>query len=224
MLKAASAHSPLPPEPALETRRHERQTNEKADGQRRAPGTTSNPAPSKPTTIHKIYPVPFLTWRLSWEQDARTSRDVDQSLIQVLDKISTDLASGTLGKHHPSITQCAKDEFMSRINITSELKAEEHQAASNLGSEPNGQRSAPSDTQRSNSIPGASTGNESMDEQSLVLSGVLDLVIGRIIEIWAGWLPRETSASIHPVCTRFWGALDTIFRVSIAPHDIKFRS
>lgn len=172
----------------------------------------------EPSIAPDISPVPFLTWRLSWEHDDRTPAGISHSLIQLLDKISANLGSGSLGRHYQGIVQCTEDDFRSRLNVVTEFQAMPLRTANTARTGSNADINAADNKTASlndyrTPLRSATTAEEHSSARSQLLSAVLDLVLERSVQILAAWLPRDSSASIHPVCTRFWGAMDMIFRV-----------
>jgi hypothetical protein len=158
--------------------------------------------------------VPFLTWRLNWGPDPRTPESMDQSLIQLLNKVNANLLAGKLGKQHRTSFQCTEADLVSRVRAISLTPL----AVSN---------SLPAASMKQHN--GFGIARDLKDNLSDVIDEPPDFdgpretglrvfeMLGLYRNIMDHFLPRNGSASIHPICTRFWGALDTIIRVIPPP-------
>ncbi|KAF4966906.1 hypothetical protein FSARC_5470 [Fusarium sarcochroum] len=159
-------------------------------------GSSLNPYAA---SIMQVNIVPFLTWRLSWDSDKRSPEDTDRALVQLLNKIHESLTGNGFGRHYSNTFSCTKEDVEKRCQMLTSINSEELPA------------STPQRVDETHSHPD----DHDVHVNSPVVNSEarpLQLLFNVSEDILSLFLPEEGSSSAHPICNRFWGALDTVLR------------
>ncbi|OHF04314.1 hypothetical protein CORC01_00653 [Colletotrichum orchidophilum] len=65
--------------------------------------------------LAEMDPVPFLAWRLTWDDDKRSKSEIEQTVSQLLGKLNATMESEKVGKWYKASFECTKDELIERL-------------------------------------------------------------------------------------------------------------
>ncbi|KAG7061867.1 mg2+ transporter [Colletotrichum scovillei] len=77
---------------------------------------TSFPSTSlPPLSLGDLNFVPFLAWRLTWDDDKRSQSEIEKTLTQLLGNLNATIESDRIGKWYKASFECTKGELTQRL-------------------------------------------------------------------------------------------------------------
>ncbi|KAL0780409.1 hypothetical protein CaCOL14_001744 [Colletotrichum acutatum] len=68
-----------------------------------------------PLNLDDLSFVPFLAWRLTWDDDKRTQLEIEKTLTQLLGNLNATIESDKVGKWYKASFECTKGELAQRL-------------------------------------------------------------------------------------------------------------